>query len=303
MISNDSKPRTAYILQIHKNPDQVNKFIKQIISHEQADVYIHMDKKNYEKICKKISKSPSVFILQESVDIKWGDISMVDATLLLLKKVVDSGKTYDFVCLRSGQDLLVKNGFKDYLLKNKNKIFMTAYHVSERESHGAFVNTIWPAVTRGLYENTFHPYRIFRRGIMYLYGIGLNLFPNPNRLPTSYPIYNGSQWFCIPLNVAQYIVSFVEHNKWYYEAFENSLCPDEFFFQTLIMNSEFKSDVVNNNLMFIRFGDSLKSRNNPITLKKQHINSIKYSDKYFARKFDPKVDKEVIDYFSNEVRM
>lgn len=45
-IENTTVPRTAYILQIHKNPDQVNGFINQIISEEQADVFVHIDKKH-----------------------------------------------------------------------------------------------------------------------------------------------------------------------------------------------------------------------------------------------------------------
>ena len=59
--------------------------------------------------------------MHENIDVKWGDISQIDATILLLKKVLDTQKSYDFVCLRSGQDLLVKNGFRDFLLNNKKQ--------------------------------------------------------------------------------------------------------------------------------------------------------------------------------------
>lgn len=295
--------RTAYILQIHKNTEQVNKFIKQIIQDGHTDVFIHIDKKNFDDLNKKIIKNPNVFILEESIDVKWGDISQIDCTTLLLKKVLSSGNEYDFVCFRSGQDMLVKNGFKDFLMNNKDKIFMTAYHVNQKEPHAAFVNVIWPSPTRGLYNNPLHPYRILRRSIMSLYGMGLKLFPNRITLPKSYSLYNGSQWFCIPYTVTKYIVDFLDQNQWYYDAFKNSLCPDEFFFQTLIMNSRYKSKVVNKNLMYIKFGESLKSRNNPVTLKMEHVEVIRKSDEYFARKFDENVDKLVIDYFSNEIRM
>lgn len=299
----NSIPRTAYILTIHKNPDQVNKFIKQIVSEDHADVFIHIDKKYYKELFSKILKHHNVKILKESIDVKWGDITQVDATNLLLKEVIATENDYDFVCFRSGQDLLVKNGFKDFLLKNRKKIFMNAYYVDRKEPHAAFTNVSWPRSSRKLYINPFHPNRIFRRAIQSLYGLGLNLFPNPNQLPEEYKIYNGSNWFCIPLEVAKYVIEFLEENQWYYEAFENSLCPDEFFYQTLIMNSSYKDDVIDNNLMYIKFGETLKERNNPITLKKHHIDTIKFSNKYFARKFDENVDKLVIEYFSNEVRM
>ena len=52
----NSLPRTAYILQVHKNPNQVNKFIKQLITGEQADVFVHIDKKNFEAVNNQILK-------------------------------------------------------------------------------------------------------------------------------------------------------------------------------------------------------------------------------------------------------
>jgi hypothetical protein len=302
-VSSKLIPRTAYILTIHKNPDQVNKFIKQIVVDDNADVFIHIDKKSYDNLFFKIVKHPNVKVLKESIDVKWGDITQVDATNLLLEEVISTGVKYDFVCFRSGQDLLVKNGFKGFLMENKEKIFMNAYSVNKNEPHAAFVNVSWPISSRRLYLNPFHPIRLFRRLIQVCYGVGLNLFPNPYNLPDSYSIYNGSNWFCLPLKVAKYINRFLKENEWYYKAFENSLCPDEFFFQTLIMNSEFKTDVIDNNLMYIKFGETLKGRNNPVTLGMEHIDIIKESNKFFARKFDENTDVLVIDYYSNEVRL
>jgi hypothetical protein len=297
------KSRTAYILQIHKNPNQVNQFIKQIIAENHADVFIHIDKKNYDDIKSKIIRSPRVNILKETIDVSWGDISLVDSTILLFKEVIASGVNYDFVCSRSGQDLLVKNGFTDFLAENKGKIFMNAFRVRVNEPHAAFVNVSWPRRTRKLYLNPFHPNRILRRGLALLYSFGWNILPNRNPLPIEFSIYNGSNWFCIPLEVVKYIIQFLADNKWYYEAYKNSLVPDEFFFQTLLMNSKFKTDVVNENLMYIKFAETLKGRNNPITLTLEHIDVIKRSNEYFARKFDENVDKVVIDYFANQVKM
>ncbi|WML45805.1 beta-1,6-N-acetylglucosaminyltransferase [Neobacillus sp. PS3-40] len=303
MNSNSNVLRTAYILQIHKNPSQVNKFIKQIVSEEHSDIYIHIDKKSYAEMYPKIVAHPNVKILHESIDVKWGDITQVDATILLMKEVIATGKDYDFICFRSGQDLLVKNGFKDFLLHNKNKIFMNAYRVDRHEPHAAFVNVSWPKAMRSLYNNPFHPYRVLRRCIAMLYGFGWNILPNGNQLPEGFSIYNGSNWFCIPLVVARYVIRFLDENKWYYEVFKNSLVPDEFFFQTLIMNSKFKANVVNDNLMYIKFSETLKGRNNPITLKIEHIDIIRKSNEYFARKFDEDVDKAVIGYFASQVKM
>ncbi len=125
-------PRTAFILQIHKNPDQVNGFINQLISEDQADVFVHIDNKSIEKLTGKIVKSPNVRILKNSINCEWGDISQVDATVLLLREVIASQTMYDFVCLRSGQDLLVKDGFKEFLLKHKEEIFLNIREMDQQ---------------------------------------------------------------------------------------------------------------------------------------------------------------------------
>lgn len=296
------KNSIAYILQIHKNPKQINKFIKQLITNDLADVYIHIDRKNFDSISKQIIKHKNVFILNESIDIKWGDISQIDATILLFKNVICSGIDYDFVCLRSGQDLLVKNGFGEYLYNNPASIFMSAQLINRNTCDAAFHNVKWFALMRNQYPY-YHPIRILRKIIITMYGRGINLVPNRYALPKGYSLFHGSQWFCMPLEVVRYIVDFLKENKSFYESFRNSLCPDEWFFQTLIMNSNYKENVVNSNLMFIKWGMELKNNSSPVVLKYSDINSIIDSNNFFARKFDENIDKEVINYFVSRVKM
>ncbi|MGG5794589.1 beta-1,6-N-acetylglucosaminyltransferase [Bacillus nitratireducens] len=296
-----SKPRIAYILQVHKNPEQVNQFISQLISEKNGDVFVHIDKKNFDAVYPLISKNENLKILNKSVDVKWGDISQVEATILLLKTVLETECKYDFVCFRSGQDLVVKNGFVEHLLKNSNKIFMTATHVDRNNPDAAFPNIRWPKVTRKQYS-IFHPFRFFRRLIMILYGFGINIFSNPYKLPDKMEFYHGSQWFCIPLDVAKYIIEFLEQNSWYYYLFKHALCPDEWFFQTIIMNSDFKCQVINNNLVYLKWGEDYTNKNHPIVFTLKDVDSIESSNQYFARKFDRSVDEDVIGYFANRYK-
>src|SRR5947207_3344480 len=122
MAENDL--RIAYLLQVHKNPRQLNQFVRQIAEDENSDVYIHVDKKNIHTVAPGIVNRTNTKTIEQSVDVHWGDISQVDATLSLLRNLKASKKTYDFVWLKSGQDLLVKKGFRDHLKSNKGKIFM-----------------------------------------------------------------------------------------------------------------------------------------------------------------------------------
>ncbi|MFO1442637.1 hypothetical protein KDN24_05345 [Bacillus sp. Bva_UNVM-123] len=291
--------RTAYILQIHKNPNQVNKFISQLISEEQADVYIHIDKRSYDEIYPKIIKVPNVKILKQSIHCEWGDISQIDTTIMLLKEVLASKNEYDYVCLRSGQDLLVKNGFKDFLLEHKGNIFMNYRNVG-KENIGLMMIK-WPKVMRRRYTGV-HPIRIFRRILLSLYGKGIKIFANKKSWPLQYSFYKGSQWFAVPFEVANYMVQFLDENEWYYQFFEDSLIPDESFFHTLIMNSPYKHKVVNNNLFFLKWGETLSERNSPQDLTKEDIQLIEQSEQFFARKFEEDIDNNVIEYFSEKAK-
>lgn len=295
---NKTVPRTALILQVHKNPEQINTFINQLISDDQADVYIHIDKKKYDELNSKIVKHKNVIILQQSIDVYWGDISQVDATILLLRKVLESKKKYDFICLNSGQDLLVKQDLKDYLLIHNNNIFMTVREF--RKDKLSLIKIRWPKITRRRY-NAFHPFRLLRTLIFRLYNRGINLLPNSKSFPAEYSFYKGSSWFCMPLEVARYVSEFTIDNKWYYDFFKDSLIADEMFFQTLIMNSKYKSDVVNSNLMYLKWGGTLKTKNHPLNLTIDDIDKIKDSQNFFARKFDAYCDEAIIDYFANNV--
>lgn len=295
----DHNPRTAYMLQVHKNPEQVNAFITQLVSGGQADVYVHIDQKSYKKMHEKIQKGPNIKILQENVSCEWGDISQIDATLLLLQEVINSHNEYDYVCLRSGQDLLVKNGFKEFLKGQNGKIFMS-YRQLNRDSLG-LMKINWPKVTRKRYTTT-HPIRVFRRILLSLYGKGINIYPNHHKWPREFSFYKGSQWFTIPFEVAKYMIDYLNENEWYYQFFQNTLVPDESFFHTLILNSPYKSRVVNNHLFYLKWGESLSDRNSPQDLTFEDHKLIDESNLYFARKFDETIDKSVIEYYVKNIR-
>jgi len=294
-----STQRTAFILQIHKNPSQVNKFIHQLVAEDQADVYIHIDRRQHSTMKEELTRSKNIKVLEQSIICEWGDFSQIDTTILLLREVLDSRQPYEFVCLRSGQDLLVKEGFKDFLVENKGKIFMEFFDITWKNKGVVKMN--WPKITRKRYTKA-HPFRIFRRIIKALYDKGITLFPNTHYWPKEYDFYRGSQWFTIPIEVARYMIDFLEENKWYYNYFKDTYTPDEWFFHTLLMNSPYKSAIIKNNLLYLRMGERLNERNSPVYLMEEDIPLIERSGKFFARKFDETVDSTVVEYFANKVK-
>ena len=104
--------KIAYLLVAHKNPEQVNMFINQLLQYGACDVYVHVDKKNPD-LFNKIISSPNVFKYSK-YDVRWGSFEIVKAAVELMRMVKNSGRKYTHMYFGSGQDLLVKKGLYEY---------------------------------------------------------------------------------------------------------------------------------------------------------------------------------------------
>jgi hypothetical protein len=287
--------RTAYLLIVHKNPEQVKMFVRQLLCDEQADVYIHADKKSGGS-AEYFMDNPRVTYVP-SIVVTWGDVSMVDAAVSLLDKAVKSGKNYDFLCLRTGQDMMVRDGFKEYLSENRGKSFFSLTEIDLKNEYSALFRISYPEGTRRLYDS-LHPYRLLRTGLRKLYGRGINLLPNNEEFDSSIRLFWGSDWFTVSGRMAEHMTGYLEKNPWYRNAFKKALAPSTIFFNTLAMNSPFAGEVVNETHTYLRFGTTYKTNNHPVIFTMEDIDEIESSGCYFARKFDIKQDKEVMEYFS-----
>jgi hypothetical protein len=290
--------RVAHIVLAHKNLEQVNTFVRQIESDGYSDVYIHADAKCPDLTVGAIATETGAKVLPARVSVNWGDFTMIEATLKLLRAVQQSGKVYDFVLLNSGQDLLVRAGLHEHLAANKDRIFLSARKIAPDDPQNDFWRLRWPRAARNRYDFLYHPHRLMRAGLFKLCAIRLNVRPNPCKLPPGWSLYRASQWWCVPGRVADEMLAFLGRNRGYCELFRDSLVPDEFFFTTLIMNSPHAAQVTGENLTYLNFGKTRRDHNHPVSLTVGEARAVESSGRFFARKFDPAVDAEVIRYFS-----
>ena len=91
--------RIAYLILAHTDVKQLNRLLKQLC--EMQDVYLHVDQKADFSI-DEINDYSSLYILTQRTRCYWGDISLVEATLLLYRAALQ--KKYDRYVLLSGQD-------------------------------------------------------------------------------------------------------------------------------------------------------------------------------------------------------
>lgn len=276
--------KLAVLIQCHKCPEQINRLLD-VMKSDEVDFYIHVDRKS--DIADEIEKRADVHILppERRVDVMWGGFSQVEATLNLLDEALITGG-YDYYFLISGQDFPVRpirelieflendnganyvdlfpslnNGLcKQNNLDKRNQI-VYGDRIMGRGKFARIMRRLWVAVTGG-YGRTFG---IFRRKNV------LNL-----------KFYFGSQWWCLSKDFVEYATEYLAKTPQYAEFFRKASCPDESFFQTLLMNSSY-SDTRKEYLHFIRWEEGKSS---PENLTLSDFDEAIASGKFMARKID-----------------
>lgn len=273
--------KICILMQAHKDLDFVRRIINKL-KHKSVDIWVSFDKK--------VDFNPKDFkdchLVKNRVDVKWGDISQSDATINSLKEIVSSKIKYDRIIFISGQDYPIKpieEIIKFFSLKeNKDKEFINCTKV---EKDG------WDLTGRYSY---FHFKNRYLTGLM-------KLVMNRKFIKDYIP-YGGSTWFNITKEAAEYIVKKYEEDN-FHNYFKYSRCIDELVIQSIIMykDSPFKDKVVCNYKRYVDWSDHNKGLNNgnPNILTIKDYDKIIASDAFFARKFDPKVDSEILDKLDN----
>jgi hypothetical protein len=97
-------------------------------------------------------------------------------------------------------------------------------------------------------------------------------------------IYGGSTYWSLSRACIEHVLDFTKQNKYVLNRFKYTLCPEEFYFQTIIINSGFAGNVINNNLRYIDW--NYRNGNRPSVLDDSDYENILNSNAFFARKFE-----------------
>ena len=127
---------------------------------------------------------------------------------------------------------------------------------------------------------------------------GLKLIGIHRRYSSEFPtLYGGPTWWSLTYNVCRYIIDYVDKNPAFYERFKNTQSSDEILIHTLVMNSPYRENVINNNLRYSYF-ERGAPHPNPLTM--EYLPELSKENILFARKFTP-ASKELLDYLDKNV--
>lgn len=291
----------AYLLIVHNNSYTLEKLIK-LLDDERNDIYIHIDKKSKEIDIEKIKQiaTKSKILVSKEIKVYWGDFSQVECEILLLEKAI-KGK-YMYYHLLSGSDLPIKT--QDYIHnffdKNKGKEFIHFEREVISENKKEWINKYhilqkYISMSKNKFINKF--IQCIEKVILKMQDlIKINRYNN-----STYTLQSGANWFSITHELAEYIL---QQKEWINDTFRLTRSADELFLQTIVTNSKFINNLYNrefdnNYEACMRYIDW--KRGTPYVFKIKDFEELTNSKCLWARKFEYKVDKEIIDKIYNYI--
>lgn len=261
--------RIAHLILTYTDPYQTERIIKNMW-HADFDFYIHVDKKFDIKPHLFLNKIHNVYFIYNRVEVKWAGFNTVVATFKSIEEIVDTKIKYDFINFLSGQDYPLKpaSELREFFLENVGKEFLSYRDIRDDWKEGL------------LRMEKYYFTNVNFKGKTLLEQI-VNFITPKRKIPYDLHPYGKSMFWMLSPNAAMYVVRRVQNDTKLVNFF--SLCwgSDEFVFQTILLNSHYKKNIVNENYRYIDWSMGGAS---PKILDENDFNSISKSNMLFARK-------------------
>jgi hypothetical protein len=274
--------KIAYLILAHNNPLVLKRAIA-TLSCEDCEFFVHIDKKSSMAKFSGIG-GENVHFSETRLPVYWGEFSIVQATLQLLRMALKGPETPNHCVLMSGCDYPLRSAryVREFLATNHGLEFMNLVKVPAPGKPLSRINTV-----------RFQSDKPVRRFVVrVLAKLGLAQRDYRKYLGNLEP-YSGSQWWGLTREACQYLLDFVQQNQHVVKYFENVFAADEAFFHTILGNSPFKSRI-RRNLVFEDWSGSVA---HPKMISDEHIalfearDELRVNDVFgdgeslFARKF------------------
>jgi hypothetical protein len=269
----------GYLIIAHHKPLQLLRLVHAIRAQSEGPIIIHLDRKslrNFRNVIRDLEAIRHVSTISKR-RIAWGQFSIVEAALDCMSALCGEFPHISHIKHLSGQDYLIKPiiAFEQLMMERRGLSSVDIHRLPW---------TYWS--DRGGFERVEYTYfRIGRRFFRF----------SKRRLPYDVTFYGGSQFWCISREHCRYVLA--EADKWR-PLFRHSLIPDEMYFHTVLMNSKFADEIINEQITYVRWvGDAAS----PSLLGLEDLPELIRSRAYFARKFDICQDPRIIEALDQQL--
>jgi len=268
--------KIAYIVSAYKLPAQLERLLRRLEA-PGVSFAVHVDRKTrrstWDEMVSRCHGLDVTWLPRHRS--QWGGFGHVRATLKGIDNFVASGLPFDYAVLLTGQDYPLRSpaGIARFLGAANGRSYMRHLPLP------------WaPWGPRGGLD------RIEDWHVITYRRLHLPL-PLRRRLPSGLQPYGGSAYWCLSSRLVHFVHGFLSENPDYVRFFQHVFVPDELFFQTIIMNSELRDTVENDDLRYVDWTREPA----PVVLTRDDLPALISSPQLFARKFDETVDSRVLD--------
>jgi hypothetical protein len=294
-----------YLIQAHQYPKQLLRLINKL-NEVNVFFYIHIDLKSNISLFQDIIKGSNIFFIENRVDCIWGDFSQVRATLNMIEQLLSKGHpTNSRIIFLSGQDYPIKplSYINKFISNNNDNCYINIEsmtqsgshhlknlkafkinHSSKRYDFSMVSKYHLKSIIKGLFQGKI------RNG-------NLLLLFKEKKLPLDLLFFRGSNWFSFNYVVLDKVMNFYKVNSEFLDIFfKQTLCPDEIFFQSILMQLKKYDDSIN--ILPSLTYDNWKREGVelPVTFKIDDLQEllVQPEHKLFARKFDENIDSAIL---------
>lgn len=281
----------AMLIMGHCDPEQIKDLVSVLKSN--FEIYLHLDlaMENASSLINEIA-GEHVHCYQK-FRVHWGGFSIAAAAIFLMKEALKN-PDIDYVHVISGQDYPAISPEDIYrFYDDNNHIYMT-YQLSKEVWKSGENLLSW----QKFYFNYDQVNRKTLFGKVYhrvlLYGQRILHVDKLKKYHVDLEIYDGANWMDLPRPALQYLISYYDGHENVRKVFQTGFCPDEFWAQTILMNSAWKEKVINNNHRYMQW---VKTNGiHPAVLDSSCIPELEKGDYHFFRKADSMHSVELKQY-------
>lgn len=262
----------VFLIHAHKDIDQLNELIG-LLCDPDFLVYVHLDRSS---ALDPGALHPFARPVSPRIAVRWGTLSQVRASLASLRQILREAPAFDKLVFLSAQDfpLLPNALLKRELARLRGSELIETTPIA---AHG------WRVMPRYQYFHCEGGGAARRLACTVANG-ALRLLGRTRRFPDGLAPYGGSAWWTLSRDCLVELLRLADAHPRLLRFCRSVRCPDELFFQTLVMHSRFAPQVLPDNFRYIDWPD--QHARNPKVLVEDDFERIRASRAHFCRKLD-----------------
>lgn len=283
-----SPSKHAYLILAHNEPELLQLLLERL-DDPRNDIYVHLDQK-WANPPKLVTKQAGLMLLANRIDVRWADVSMLEAEYALFHAVKNSGRSYAYHHLISGVDLPLKNqDFIHRFFQEYEGCEFVGIHQSPMSLRADRALHYWHPFTRS-FRGAGFAFQL-KRILRYLVVEAQILLGR--RRNVSVAFHKGGQWASITSDLMNYLLQKEEEVM---SCYAGTFGSDEYFISTLVWNSPFRERLYRSDdesLGAMRY-IGWRADGQLIDFTRENLPALRATECLFARKFNSR-DKVLLE--------